>query len=520
MKISNGMNKKYFKIIIIGALVLWLCFFLFQQLNLVTADLGRFIKNGEQIFSGNWQEILRTNFYSFTHFQYPFLNHHWGTGVVFYLFQKIGGFIFLHLFTISLVVTTFLLLFKIAKKEAGIVVATLLSLLLIPLMAYRKEIRPEIFSCLFSASFFYILWAYRSKEISTKWLWLLPILEIIWVNLHIYFILGLAILGAFLLEKIILYSRNKKGSLKLPLGVFVAVLLATFMNPFGWKGVLHPFLVYGNYGYRILEEQSVWFLENLNIYNPSFLFFKVILVIVGLSFVWIIVKKRKEFPLVNFFLISGFAFMACWSIRNITLFAFMSLPILAINIKIIWPNLSFKGLNKKIYCIIISFVIIFIVCISYGKYLPANSGLFGLGLIEGRNKAIDFFNENNLQGPIFNNYDIGGYLIYHLFPQERVFVDNRPETYPADFFQDVYVPMQENENTWQEKSEEYDLNAIIFYWHDATPWGQRFLIARVQDNDWIPVFVDEQVIIFLKQNELNNGIIKKFEISQEVFQLK
>lgn len=505
---------------IIGALVLWLCFFLFQQLNLTTADLGRFIKNGEQIFNGNWQEVLRTNFYSFTHFQYPFLNHHWGTGVVFYFLHKIGGFIFLHLFTISLIITTFLLLFKIAKKEAGMIVATLLSLLLIPLMAYRKEIRPEIFSGLFSVIFFYILWAYRNKEISAKWLWVLPILEVVWVNLHIYFILGPAILGAFLLEKVIVYFKNKKESLKLILSLFGAVLLATFINPFGWKSVFYPFQIYESRGYRVLEEQSVWFLENLNIHNPSFLFFKIVLGMVVLSFIWIVIKKRKEFPLVNFFLISGFAFMACWSIRNITLFAFMSLPILAINAKTIWPNLSFSGLNKKIYCIIISFVIIFIICISYGKYLPANRGIFGLGLIEGQNKAIDFFNENNLQGPIFNNYDIGGYLIYHLFPQEKVFVDNRPETYPSDFFQDIYIPMQENENTWQEKSEEYGLNATIFYWHDATPWGQRFLIARVEDNNWIPVFVDGQVIIFLKQNELNEKIIEKYEISKEFFQTK
>jgi len=213
MKISNGINKRYIGIGGIACLLLWLVFFLFQQLDLVTADLGRFIKNGEQIFSGNWQGVLQSNFYSFTHSQYPFLNHHWGTGVIFYLVQKAGGFIFLHLFSISLILTTFLLLFKMAKKEAGLVVATILSLILIPLMAYRKEIRPEIFSGLFSAIFFYILWAYRNKEISAKWLWVLPIVEVLWINLHIYFVLGPAVVGAFLLEKIIVYIKNREQPL-------------------------------------------------------------------------------------------------------------------------------------------------------------------------------------------------------------------------------------------------------------------------------------------------------------------
>jgi|FLOH01.1.fsa_nt_gi hypothetical protein len=252
-----GINKKYIQIGIIVSLSLWLVFFLFQELNLVTADLGRFIKNGENIFNGEWQGVLHSNFYSYSYTQHPFLNHHWGTGAILYFFQQIGGFLSVHLSAIALILTTFLILFKITKKQSGLAIAILLSLLLIPLMAYRKEIRPEIFSCLFSAVFVYILWSYRSKEISSRWLLVLPLLEILWVNLHIYFFLGPAIIGAFLLEKIIFYFRNRQEQLKQIISVFGLTLLASFVNPFGWKGVIHPFKIYDNYGYRILEEQSV-----------------------------------------------------------------------------------------------------------------------------------------------------------------------------------------------------------------------------------------------------------------------
>jgi len=505
---------------VVTILVGWLCFFLFQQIDLVTADLGRFIENGEQIFSRGWQDVLHTNYYSFTHFQYPFLNHHWGTGVVFYLIiQKAGGFLSLHLFAIFLTITTFLLLFKVAKREAGLVVATLLSLFLIPLMAYRKEIRPEIFSYFFVAVFFHILWAYRNKEISQRWLWLLPLLEIFWVNLHIYFFLGPAIIGAFLLENLILWVKNKKKFLKSILFIGGVVVLATFVNPFGWKGAFHPLNIYGNYGYRVLEEQSVWFLQNLNIHNPVFVLFQISLGLLGLSFLWVFVKKRKDFSLVSFFLMSGFAFMACWSIRNISLFAFIALPILAKNIKILWPNLNVTSLNKKIFVSVLSLIIVFTVCVFYNRSLPMNSSSFGLGLIKKQESAMNFFKDNDLQGPIFNNYDIGGYLIYYLFPQEKVFVDNRPETYSSEFFQDVYIPMQENDEIWNQKSSEYGINAIIFYWHDATPWGQQFLITRVEDDEWAPVFVDDRIIIFLKRNNLNKEVIDKFEIFKDAFRV-
>ena len=57
--------------------------FLSQPLNLVTADLGRHIQNGAQFF--NTGHIPDTNFYSYTYNDYKTLNHHWLSGIVFFL---------------------------------------------------------------------------------------------------------------------------------------------------------------------------------------------------------------------------------------------------------------------------------------------------------------------------------------------------------------------------------------------------------------------------------------------------
>ena len=136
---------------------------------------------------------------------------------------------------------------------------------------------------------------------------------------------------------------------------------------------------------------------------------------------------------------------------------------------------------------------------------------FGVGLLKGNNAAAEFFKANQIKGPIFNNYDIGGYLIYHLYPQEKVFVDNRPEAYPSEFFEDVYIPMQENEAVWQAQDDLHQFNAIFFSHRDATPWGQKFLVTLVDDPNWAPVFVDQFAIIFLKRNNHNEEISKKYE---------
>ena len=61
----------------------------------------------------------------------------------------------------------------------------------------------------------------------------------------------------------------------------------------------------------------------------------------------------------------------------------------------------------------------------------------------------------------------------------------------------------------------HNFNAIFFSHRDYTPWGQNFLIERVNDSEWAVVFMDEYAIIFLRRNLLNESIIEKYEILWE-----
>jgi hypothetical protein len=111
-------------------------------------------------------------------------------------------------------------------------------------------------------------------------------------------------------------------------------------------------------------------------------------------------------------------------------------------------------------------------------------------------------------------------MIFGLFPKEKVFVDNRPEAYPKEFFSQVYIPMQENEDLWKEESVKNKFNVIFFYRLDYTPWGQKFLINRIKDPAWAPVFIDKETIIFLQRNKQNTEVIKKYELPKEMFTIK
>jgi hypothetical protein len=77
--------------------------------------------------------------------------------------------------------------------------------------------------------------------------------------------------------------------------------------------------------------------------------------------------------------------------------------------------------------------------------------------------------------------------------------------------------MQENDAVWTEVDKQYGFQVIYFYRHDQTTWAQPFLIRRVSDPLWAPVFVDPYTIIFVKRGGVNKAVIDRFELPRSMF---
>lgn len=544
------MNQKKILLILVLILFLFVCFLaLAKKIDLATADLGRHLKNGE-VF---WQTftVPQGNFYSYTNPDFPFLNHHWGSGVLFYLIQKLVGWGGLSLLFIALNLGAFIFFFLAGKKLADWKLVLLFCLPAIPLLASRPEIRPEAISYFFSALIFYLLIKFK-QDGRQKWLWFLPPLFLVWVNCHIYFFFGLFLVGAFWFDLLVYPERKPRvlgaevegspenlgktnetlrdpsaagaplsGSRdklrKLTLIGVISVLI-TLLNPAGFKGLLFPFQIFNNYGYRVLENQTFFFLKKIIAY-PATIYFEILLGLLILSWLWRFFwtwRRQERFP-VALFLISVFiSYLGIKAVRNFALFSLMAPVLIAANFSGSKLN---KFLHKQIMAGVVLLVLLLFGCFFFApNYL--GSGQFGLGLSAGADGAGKFFLEQKITGPIFNNYDIGGYLIYYLFPKEKVFVDNRPEAYPTEFFQNDYVAAQENDARWIELDKKYNFNAIFFYRLDLTPWGQNFLITRAADLNWRVVFVDEENIIFVKDNAQNKELIEKYGLPREMFGIR
>lgn len=503
----------------------------FHEIQAITQDLGRHLIMGKIITQS--LSIPKTNLFSYTYPNHPFINHHWLSEVLFYNIFQFAGFSGLLLFSTLVILLSFLLLFLSVKKHAHIFAIAAASLLYFSILFERTDLRPEIFSFLFLSLFIVIL--YRFNERFTKWIFILPLLELFWVNMHIYFIIGIVVIGLFLVDHFLRHPGLSRISLRfwmrsayqndefaknsyiLVLILFLS-LIAIFCNPNGINGALYPFHLFQNYGYAIEENQTIFFLWNYS-QKPTIAFFILTAI---LLFVFLLITLKKTRPIDWLFSIT-FTVLAAIAIRNFPLFVFATFIPFCASINIIMKKFSqllARDVSQSRFLLLKQTALLILFLVLLGQmYTTATTKHVGASVSTGAKNAADFFIENNMQGPIFNNFDIGSYLDYRFYPKERVFVDGRPEAYPASFFQKEYIPMQQDAALFEQKVKKYTINSIFFAHTDQTPWAESFLRQIVSSPQWNIVYVDDYAIILLKNNQQNQSLIQKFAMQKDSLQV-
>jgi len=483
--------------------VVLLVLHLLVPINLTAVDIGRHIKNGELILSGESQ-VLYKNFYSFTYPEYPFINHHWLFGVMSFVVFHLGGFPWLSVMYVLLLVLTLLLAFDTARRYSGFNGAIFFFVLSFLLLTSRAEIRPEGFSVFWVALDFWLLARFCEGTIKRTLLFaIVPLVQILWVNTHIFFFLGPMLIGIFLWQAII--AGKPRGEIRTLQQLGFLSLLVNLVNPSGLAGMLTPLNVFKKFGYPLAENQSIFFMIHRFTDNATYKYFIIVALIMGIGMILCWQREgKKALPMIIFGVFITFA--AFNAVRLLMPFGFLCIPL---NAYFYGPLV--KRMNGVLLGIATAGMMLLVFC------MPAYPAI---GLMPGVNASAEFFKANGLRGPIFSNYDIGGYLIYHLQGYERVFVDNRQEAFPPDFFEKIYIPMQENEKIWKDIDGQDRFNVIYFYRQDLTPWGQKFLVDRVGDPQWAPVFVDYYTIIFLKRGSVNQSVIDRFELPKSMFKVK
>jgi hypothetical protein len=106
--------------------------------------------------------------------------------------------------------------------------------------------------------------------------------------------------------------------------------------------------------------------------------------------------------------------------------------------------------------------------------------------------AVEFIRAQNLPDPIFNSYDWGGYLIWKLYPERRVYIDGRADVY-GDAFLEEFLRTNKGQGDWREPLRRYQVRTVIV--KPDAPLAS----LLVNEDGWSKVFEDKQAVVLIKR---------------------
>jgi hypothetical protein len=409
------------------------------------------------------------------------LTHEWLSEVVFYLVYAAGGFAGLVLFRAVLLTGFCGVVGLVAFHRSQGFYRALGAAFLAATIAIRfRSDRPFLIGFLLLAVVVAAL-EYR------RWLWLLPPMFAVWANLHGGFFLGWAPLGAYCAEAFYLRWRGR-GPEGTPADerrlwlVSAACVLASGLNPNGFRAATILF----TYGHSALQG-SLWEWQHTALWPLEA--FGVVLFAGAAALLWARSKARVS----DWLLFVAFAAAGIYVVRNVLLVGLIGPIVIASYIP--W---------KRTVPVLAEFLVAVLVLAGAGAEIARGSA-FQLRAAEWRYPAgaADFLLAHNVSAPMFNTYGYGGYLMWRLWPRERVFIDGRALN-ESVFFD--YRRIANNADSTGGKSadellDRYGIQVIVMDGFEFTSGDPYLLPAALSDpsqKEWKLVYQDAQAVVFMR----------------------
>jgi hypothetical protein len=433
--------------------------------------------------------------FSLTRSGTPWYYPAWLSEVVMVEVFTVAGLPGLNLMFSALIVLSFVVIFMTMRGDPYLRAVVLV------LAAGASEIywsaRPQIFTFLFSACFFYCLREFLQGR--KNLLWILPILMILWVNTHPGFAFGfilllLAIVWQGLKFLSLRKTRTAEESRKFfwVSGAGAACFLGSWINPAGWKIIAYPF-----------QTVSIQFLQNYiqEWQSPNFHYWNAQLFLILFFLAWAVVAfSPKRFDPGDFFLLAIISYMGFLAWRNTYLLSVIA-PALILDygqpiLEARFPGWS-PGQAVSRSMGIINSAVLALASVAIAAAVVMNNSPASIDATVRRTIPVDavtFLSKNPGWGNLLNSYNVGSYLLWNL-PSYPVFVDGRTDLY-GDEILDQYLVVVNARAGWQGILDTWDIRVVFL---DPSAPILQVLIAQ----GWRVQYQDNQAVIVMRPLQAN-----------------
>lgn len=468
---------------------------------IIDPDFWWHLKTGQYLVE-TWS-IPHTDIFSTVRFGSEWITHEWLSEVFIYsIYQTLGygGLII----AFSLVITAaFWIAYRQCSKLVGHPYVSGFALILGALATTSSwGVRPQMFSLLFASVFISLLGNYARDEKTVSIWWLAPLM-ILWVNMHAGFALGLVLIVLTIiglaLDQILLRNDPLAGAWRRvrPLClVGIVCAAAVCLNPNGVRLYWYPLETLRSHAMMqyIEEWRSPDFHERT---------FQLLALMIFVTFSALALSNKRVRPS-DLLLLGATGWGALRSTRNIPFFVLVAMPLLAEHS---WnwisnhrwgqwlraPEKREVGANAtlKIALNILLLVVFPVSVVALRvRHTAANQPMSEVQQFPAA--AVNFILTQKPPQPIYNEYVWGGYLIWRLYPDYRVYIDGRADVY-GDVLVEEYLKVRDGNTTWREPLDSHGIRTVVVK-SDAA-------IASLlrQDTGWQKIFEDPQAVIFVRR---------------------
>jgi hypothetical protein len=351
----------------------------------------------------------------------PWVAYSWLFEILIYtLFTKLG-LIGILAFTVSMSLLIAFVLHS-ALRRMGLPFMVEVFFVAVALGAMSNLISPRswLFSILFFTVELLILFHVR-RTAKVAPLLALPPLFVLWANLHMQFVYGLAVVGLFLVEVLLLQlpsvslSPRHRPSISLRRVAFLllACLVATFITPYHFRLYIPIFEVIGQSGaFQMILELLPLSFRTLTDW-----------LVIGLTMAaaFVLGWQRAWLPFPTLLLLMG-TFLAFRARRDVWVLVLAAVFIISEFGTFVKSEPSFGFTKLRTICVIVALTVAIYLMglhrqVSEDQLEIAVERQFPVA-------AVKFINEKNYSGPLYNHFNWGGYLIWAL-PRIPVSMDGR-----------------------------------------------------------------------------------------------
>lgn len=505
-----------------------LAFVVTTTINLVDLDLWARLALGSIYYQLG--TVIRHDIFTFVPTKELFVDHEWGSSVVFYFIAQRFNDIGLMVFKFFSVLAIFVIVYFIIKttiEDKKFPVEPIYFLIFAKALSDTLDnpIRSEIFTFIFFAIWVLVLERIR-KNNDFRPLWIMPATMLFWANAHGGFVAGFGLLFFYILGELLnsfdfftllkgkvdLYDKAALQRSGIFLTTLVISLISTFFNPYGIKN-FWAFVFEATTMKRpdIIDwkPMPLFYTDPVVSENYAFWAYKLLLLfVIAVAIKAIIRKERPDFVKIIFFLVT--IYLSIKHIRHDYFFYIATATIypryvdlltpMAIWIRKQLPEGKEKFLPDVKY--IISYLLIAVYCYGVFRFynphplwvMVAYPDKYPVG-------SVEFLAQNNIKGRLLSEYGWGSYQFWKLYPNNLVAMDGRyEEVYGNDIYEKIKV-FSEKKQGWQSVPEKISAEILIVPKATFSPEDVKQL------KGWGVVYVDSCSVTLLKKKNIRGKYI-------------